>query len=653
MASRTWLALLLVALHASPSLGHAIPHILRDNKAGGLDDFSSIKKFAAIGDSYSAGIGAGEVLKGGAEDVSCSRYDQSYPSIMNRDVRMGGSAAHEFTYLSCSGDESPAIWEQAKKLDKDYDLITISAGGNDLGFSDIVQNCIYQVSIITETHCSDSLNHAQDVLQSQEFENNIHKLLKEAGKHLSSSGSIYYTGYGTFFNNETTACNNISWSVANFGKHHQYLTQELRTQMNDLVLSLNAMLDKLVTAAGYTFVDYENDSQGLLGRFCDEGVSEYHALNTETGLWKPRWYSMWFSNPFPPQTISDSDENKDRSLLPDIIAQWFHPRPITNYFIANKIFNKMSQAKAKKQGTKYPPFVNRPKDSCAASKSKHKTGDPLGVSTESPKCFSYKDSSSRSVLRDDILKGVEQFCKNVPSFNLPPGKDVSQQLPRLNSGGTSSNWIRYEVDEAETEEENVIRPMSEEICKKNFLKTIDGCGNNEADTATYGGSIKVGPVKLSWYPYGTGNIRMCRRDHMGASDTALPRGKFKEAIDSFCGTPFSAADVRTLMYAATGTTTPIGDQYIQMKVQPAENQSGCTRLSSLLHTPFGNECKKKFMSAVDSCDTDSMNEKHGAWGIEDDGDGCWEWIIRSQKDYDSPHWEDDTIDPTGWNTWKV
>ncbi|KAF7590495.1 hypothetical protein BBP40_002792 [Aspergillus hancockii] len=494
---------------------------------------------------------------------------------MNRDVRMGGSAAHEFTYLSCSGDESPAIWEQAKKLDKDYDLITISAGGNDLGFSDIVQNCIYQVSVITETHCSDSLDHAQDVLQSQEFETNIHKLLKEAGKHLSSSGSIYYTGYGTFFNNETTACNNITWSVANFGKRHQYLTQELRTQMNDLVLSLNAKLDKWVTAAGYTFLDYEDDSQGLLGRFCDEGVNEYHALNTETILWKRRWYSMWFSNPLPPQPVSDSNEHKDRSLIPDIIAEWFHPTPITNYFIANKIFNKMSQARAKKQGTKYPPFVNRPTDSCAASKPKHKTGDPLDVSTESPKCFSCKDRSTLRVLRDDILKGVEQFCKNVPSFNLPPGKDVSQQLPRLNSGGTSSNWIRYEVDEAETEE-NVIRPMSEETCKKNFLKTIDGCGNNKADTVSYGGSIKVGPVKLSWYPYGTGNTRMCRRDHMGASDTALPRS-----------------------------------------------------------------------------DTDSMNEKHGTWGIEDNGDGCWEWIIRSQKETDSPHWEDDTIDPTGWNTWKV
>ncbi|KAF5856227.1 hypothetical protein ETB97_007680 [Aspergillus alliaceus] len=345
MASRTWLALLLVTLHAFLSLGHAIPHILRDNKAGGLDghreflhwrydDFSGIKKFAAIGDSYSAGIGAGEVLKGD-DNARCSRYDPSYPSIMNRDVRMGGSAAHEFTYLSCSGDESPAIWEQAKKLDKDYDLITISAGGNDLGFSDIVQNCIYQVSVITETYCSDSLDHAQDVLQSQEFENNIHKLLKEAGKHLSSSGSIYYTGYGIFFNNETTACNNITWSVANFGKHHQYLTQELRTQMNDLVLSLNAKLDKWVTAAGYMFLDYEDDSQGLLGRFCDEGVNEHHALNTETILWTPRWYSMWFSNPLPPQPVSDSDEHKDRSLIPDVIAKWFHPMPITNYFIAN------------------------------------------------------------------------------------------------------------------------------------------------------------------------------------------------------------------------------------------------------------------------------------------------------------------------------
>jgi hypothetical protein len=42
---------------------------------------------------------------------------------------LGGSDAYTFTYLSCSGDESPAIKEQAEKLDDDYGLITIFAGG--------------------------------------------------------------------------------------------------------------------------------------------------------------------------------------------------------------------------------------------------------------------------------------------------------------------------------------------------------------------------------------------------------------------------------------------------------------------------------------------------------------------------------------------
>lgn len=95
-----------------------------------IGDLSGIKKFAAIGDSYSAGIGAGHV-RTEPGSIDCSRYNESYPSFLDINSHLGGSSAHTFDYLSCSGDESPAIKEQAERLGNDYDLITISAGGMD------------------------------------------------------------------------------------------------------------------------------------------------------------------------------------------------------------------------------------------------------------------------------------------------------------------------------------------------------------------------------------------------------------------------------------------------------------------------------------------------------------------------------------------
>ena len=119
-------ALLLAGWNIATSSAAGIPLNRREDVS--IGDFSYIKKFAAIGDSYSSGVGAGSVLKG-KNDEKCSRYDESYPSRLNEDARMGGADGHEFTYLGCLGDKTPEILDQAKKLGDDMDLITISGSG--------------------------------------------------------------------------------------------------------------------------------------------------------------------------------------------------------------------------------------------------------------------------------------------------------------------------------------------------------------------------------------------------------------------------------------------------------------------------------------------------------------------------------------------
>ena len=94
-------------------------------------DLSWIKKWAAVGDSYTAGIGAGNPLGGfGSSDWSCSRYDQSYPSVLNDKI---GPSVKKFLYKACSGARSEGIYKQiTDDLEDDLNLVVLSAGGNDL-----------------------------------------------------------------------------------------------------------------------------------------------------------------------------------------------------------------------------------------------------------------------------------------------------------------------------------------------------------------------------------------------------------------------------------------------------------------------------------------------------------------------------------------
>lgn len=92
-------------------------------------DFSWIKRWAAIGDSFTAGIGSGNLFSRQDADYQCSRYDHSYPAIVNNAL---GPSVQDFQYIACSGDRSIQIYEQVSNMKGNVDLVMMTAGGNDL-----------------------------------------------------------------------------------------------------------------------------------------------------------------------------------------------------------------------------------------------------------------------------------------------------------------------------------------------------------------------------------------------------------------------------------------------------------------------------------------------------------------------------------------
>lgn len=88
--------------------------------------------YVALGDSYAAGQGAGPYLDG------CYRSDNTYSELAadTKAIKLVSNAA-------CSGKTTQeVVSSQLGRLNRSTELVTITAGGNNLGFGDIVTNCV-------------------------------------------------------------------------------------------------------------------------------------------------------------------------------------------------------------------------------------------------------------------------------------------------------------------------------------------------------------------------------------------------------------------------------------------------------------------------------------------------------------------------------
>jgi lysophospholipase L1-like esterase len=88
-------------------------------------------------------------LEKASDAKECSRYTGGYPNKVQSVVR-----AKEYQFLACSGATSKdVIDKQVPQLKDKYDLITISAGGNDVGFSDVLKACLFLPKPVSSVSC--------------------------------------------------------------------------------------------------------------------------------------------------------------------------------------------------------------------------------------------------------------------------------------------------------------------------------------------------------------------------------------------------------------------------------------------------------------------------------------------------------------------
>ncbi|KAF2667795.1 SGNH hydrolase [Microthyrium microscopicum] len=237
-----------------------------------LDDQSWIQRWTAVGDSYASGLGTGLRL-----DYGCSRYAGGYPNLMETDERFGLNPNRTFQYLACSGLKSTEILtKQVPHVLDNQDLITISAGGNDVALGDVLDSCIFQWKHGNSARCDAALVRSQELIDTV-LETNVDLLIDSLVTKLSPNGRIYYPGYAQFFG-DSVSCNNISWSVwpRMPPSDRQNLTIERRVRMNHMVSQVNKKLKQSIDKAGENviFIDWDWTFAQAGGRFCENGTRE-------------------------------------------------------------------------------------------------------------------------------------------------------------------------------------------------------------------------------------------------------------------------------------------------------------------------------------------------------------------------------------------
>ena len=91
--------------------------------------------YVALGDSYSSGVGAGSYY---SSSGSCDRSPNAYPALW-----AAANSVTSFTFAACSGAKvADVISSQLSSLSSSTTLVSFTIGGNDAGFSSILETCI-------------------------------------------------------------------------------------------------------------------------------------------------------------------------------------------------------------------------------------------------------------------------------------------------------------------------------------------------------------------------------------------------------------------------------------------------------------------------------------------------------------------------------
>jgi len=191
---------------------------------------ASAPEVVAIGDSYMAGVGAGDYTV----TDGCRRSALSYAADAAR--RTTSTLVDE----SCPGARIPQVLEQARQVPATAGTVLVQVGGNDAGFSSIAFACLLPFG----TNCLDQIAESRTALAS------IKLGLQEIGAAVrvrSPSARVVFAGYPRLLDNPRTCASSPLGSLLD--------AAEIRA-INALQAQLDLTIKAAARSSGAAYVDW-------------------------------------------------------------------------------------------------------------------------------------------------------------------------------------------------------------------------------------------------------------------------------------------------------------------------------------------------------------------------------------------------------------
>ncbi|OIJ64143.1 SGNH/GDSL hydrolase family protein [Streptomyces mangrovisoli] len=202
--------------------------------AGSASADAATGGYVALGDSYSSGVGSGSYI---SSSGSCDRSTKAYPYLWNTN-----NAPSSFSFLACSGATTDdVVANQLGTLSSSTSLVSITIGGNDAGFSDVMTTCV----LSSDSTCLSRINTAKAYVDStlpgklDSLYTTIHT--KAPNAH------VVVLGYPRFYKTGTTCIG---------------LSDTKRTAINGAADYLDTAVAKAAANHGFTFGDVRTTFSG-------------------------------------------------------------------------------------------------------------------------------------------------------------------------------------------------------------------------------------------------------------------------------------------------------------------------------------------------------------------------------------------------------
>ncbi|MFE5672329.1 SGNH/GDSL hydrolase family protein [Agromyces sp. NPDC056523] len=210
--------------------------------------------YAAVGDSYAAGTGARPYL-----DSTCYRSSKSYPKLLDLDANR-----RLVSFPACSGASTVETVSQVATIPTTTKVVTVTVGGNDVGFSKVMQNCF----VLPRSTCKATIDAGTAVANSQAFKDKLASVLTAVRNRTEPDATVIVAGYPQLFHLTNGVNRKYAWA----------------DEVNAQTVVLNNVIKTVVVANGAKFVDVQTAFAGHGIGSVAPWINDWNWLRTVDGF---------------------------------------------------------------------------------------------------------------------------------------------------------------------------------------------------------------------------------------------------------------------------------------------------------------------------------------------------------------------------------